>query len=604
MMNGAPKDRGPYLVVLSGRFARHFPYSLHIGYTCSVPINNTCLYSIVPIPTSSMEVPPPSSAPEHAALPSPSIRNVLVILPSITRGFQPKNYTAPAYANIGRSPSLPAADVFFANNPELRQAGTDRLSKPRLSIAYGHAASAGRRPLFAGSPLHVAQAANEESQGDESRDTDDEDTPPHPVSSGHLSPAARKEITAQLANPITPNSLPTDTRRQSISTLLPAGVMSAKLSQLILEEEEANSRMEQARNSAFGIPASPTTAALAPYSMSGGRPETISEASVEPDDTNVPTSSIGVSPQRRPFPFARSNSNSATVSPALSPLSPFNPTFTPSTTSAPSAPKMVRRGRSRPHTSAAALSSASVPAFGAKSGKSSIPADPAKEKGSASGRIANPETASVAGTNKWEELRRKRAVVTGAPGWEGEEVVNTLREDGIQGASRFIDFVVGILANIVGTYSFHVESRFATRPVYRPYPFPAHVINERTRDIPRRQTNKTRTNHHGPTLGFPNIAFPQSATHTGHHSIRHLLPAGFVGSSQKDRSGLVAERITYHRRSHGTVVGTCPFWRRRRDHSENTNDVCDRLLCQSGAFSKCGCPMRTGGSDWCAPAAV
>jgi hypothetical protein len=389
-------------------------------------------------PISSMDVPPPSSSREDVNLPSPSIRNVLVILPSITRGFQPKNYTAPAYANIGRSPSLPAADIFFANHPGLRGGGTDRLSTPRLSIAYGHAASAGHRQSpFPGSPLQV-QAANEESQADESRDTDGEATPPYNVSSGHLSPAARKEITAQLANPITPNSLPTDARRQSISTLLPAGVMSAKLSQLILEEEEANSRMEQVRTSAFGLPASPTAAHMTPYTMSGDRPETISEAAVEADSPSTASASPTSAPiQRRPFPYTRSTSNSAMVSPSLSPLSTSNPTLRPPTTSTTSTPRTVRRGRSRPQTSAAALSSTSVPAFGAKSSKPFGSADSKVENGSGSGPSTTPAASSATGTNKWDEIRRKRAVVTGAPGWEGEEMVNILREDGIQGVHSF-----------------------------------------------------------------------------------------------------------------------------------------------------------------------
>lgn len=381
-----------------------------------------------------MDVPPPSSSQGHVAPPAPTIRNVLVILPSITRGFQPKNYTAPAYANIGRSPSLPAADVFFANHPSLRGGETDRLSQPRLSIAYGHAASAGhRQPPFPGSPLQV-QATNEAWQTDESKDTDGEATPPYPVSSGHLSPAARKEITAQLANPITPNSLPIDARRQSISTLLPAGVMSAKLSQLILEEEEANNRMEQARNSALGIPASPTAVQL-PYTMAGsGRPETISEAAVEGESASTGASPTSVQIQRRPFPLARSTSNSATVSPSLSPLSQVNPTLSSTSSSSTSASRTVRRGRSRPQTSAAALSSTSVPAFGAKSTRLGGSAGPPTAKTSGSGSSSTASMSSTTGTNRWEELRRKRAVVTGAPGWEGEEMVNILREDGIQGA--------------------------------------------------------------------------------------------------------------------------------------------------------------------------
>ncbi|KAJ9091266.1 hypothetical protein QFC19_009176 [Naganishia cerealis] len=375
----------------------------------------------VPSPPSASALGAPATSP--ASAPTVAIRNVLVILPSITRGFQPKNYNPPAYANIGRSPSLPTADMFFAH---LKGSQADRLAKPRLSIAYGHAASLAPKQPLSGSPLQMRMMEGER-LAEDLAGSDGDTTPPYPVSSGHLSPAARQEITAQLANPITPNSLPTDARRQSISTLLPAGVMSAKLSQLILEEEEANIRMEQARNSALGTTSSPT-AFNTPYSMGGGRPETISEGAGEAESTSASAAGTTQS-KRRPFPLARSTSNSASVSPSPSQLSPLHSTTpSPSTASANTpAPRTARRTRSRPQTSAAALNSAPVPAFGAKSNKLNASATSSSGSGSASGT-------TLAGSSKASEaMRPKRAVVSGAPGWEGEEIVNILREDGIQG---------------------------------------------------------------------------------------------------------------------------------------------------------------------------
>ena len=193
------------------------------------------------------DVPSPASQPspkdlncfeEISARPSPAvtISNVLVLLPSMTRGFQPKNYHPPAYQNIVRSPSLPVNDILSAPRD---QSPAPNLSRPRMSIAYGHAAS----QQYSGDRLQATGAELEpSSQSDSPQDATGSATPPYTASSGHLSPAARKEITAQLSVPITPNSLPFDARRQSISTLLPAGVMSAKLSQLVLEEEAANQR--------------------------------------------------------------------------------------------------------------------------------------------------------------------------------------------------------------------------------------------------------------------------------------------------------------------------------------------------------------------------
>lgn len=284
-----------------------------------------------------------------------TITNVLVILPSITRGFQPKNYHAPAY-QIGRSPSLPFAADGLALGIGKENVGWDR---PRQSIAYGHAAS----HEYRGGRL-IPEPARE---GTET---------PYDPSSGRLSPAARKEITAQLSVPITPNSLPSEARRQSISTLLPAGIMSAKLSALVLEEEEANRRQQQQFSE----------------SPAAGRPETILEAA---QDVETPR-------KQRPFPLSRSTSTSTNTSPVLP--QGLSPTERP-----------PRRSRSRPQTSAAALSGTSTtPAFGSRSVKKSLALTP------------------VLGER---EVKRSRAAGSGKPGWEGEEMVSILREDGIQGMS-------------------------------------------------------------------------------------------------------------------------------------------------------------------------
>jgi hypothetical protein len=337
-----------------------------------------------------------SSNPLEEPLRRPSstvtISTVLVVLPSITRGFQPKNYHPPAYQNIGRSPSLPVNDIF---NAPRNQSPAGKLSRSRMSIAYGHAASqqySGVRNQVAGSEL------DPNSQMDSPHEMTGSASPPYAVSSGHLSPAARKEITAQLSVPITPNSLPSDARRQSISTLLPAGIMSAKLSQLILEEEEANQReldaiMEKESSRASGSTPDPTVTATG-----------LSEAIPE----NVPELEKSSTLQKpRPFGLSRSTSTSE--------HSPSN--FGQSVTSRPG-----KRVRGRPQTSAAALSSSadSPPAFGARSVRpqalTSLDTNP----------VPSPLERKL-------DQKRSRAIGTGKPGWEGDEVVNILREDGIQG---------------------------------------------------------------------------------------------------------------------------------------------------------------------------
>lgn len=295
-----------------------------------------------------------------------TISNVLVILPSITRGFQPKNYHPPAYAQIGRSPSLPFAADGLTTGMGKENLGWDR---PRQSIAYGHAAS----QEYRGGRLFPAEPAR-----------DGTETPYDP-SSGRLSPAARKEITAQLSVPITPNSLPSDARRQSISTLLPAGIMSAKLSALVLEEEEANRRQQQQFSE----------------SVAAGRPETIPETGAEVESKTTPR-------KQRPFPLSRSTSTSTNTSPVLP--QGLSPTENP-----------PRRSRSRPQTSAAALSGTSTaPAFGSRSVKKSLALTPMLGE---------------------REVKRSRAGGSGKPGWEGEEMVSILREDGIQGMSPARSFV-------------------------------------------------------------------------------------------------------------------------------------------------------------------
>lgn len=241
--------------------------------------------------------------------------------------------------------------------------------RPRQSIAYGHAAS----QEYRGGRLFPAEPAR-----------DGTETPYDP-SSGRLSPAARKEITAQLSVPITPNSLPSDARRQSISTLLPAGIMSAKLSALVLEEEEANRRQQQQFSE----------------SVAAGRPETIPETGAEVESKTTPR-------KQRPFPLSRSTSTSTNTSPVLP--QGLSPTENP-----------PRRSRSRPQTSAAALSGTSTaPAFGSRSVKKSLALTPMLGE---------------------REVKRSRAGGSGKPGWEGEEMVSILREDGIQGMSPARSFV-------------------------------------------------------------------------------------------------------------------------------------------------------------------
>lgn len=306
------------------------------------------------------------TSPQAPAPSSVAISNVLVILPSITRGFQPKNYHPPAYAHIGRSPSLP----FTTDGLTGMDKGHDRLTNPRSSIAYGHAAS----QEYRGAPRSAAG-------GDTPQEIEGSETP-YAMSSGRLSPAARKEITAQLSVPITPNSLPSDARRQSIGTLLPAGIMSSKLSQLILEEEEAN-RREQAGES----------------TPSPGRPETIPERTVETQPAIPKT--------QRPFPLPRSTSGSPSAN-----TSPVLPDIVPA--------HKPRRGiRSRPQTSAAAFSGPTTPpGFGSRSARplamTTLQDEPARV-----------------------DQKRSRAAGSGKPGWEGEEMVSILREDGIQGRSLY-----------------------------------------------------------------------------------------------------------------------------------------------------------------------
>lgn len=343
----------------------------------------------VPSPTAPSS---PNHLEEALRRPSPvvTISNVLVILPSMTRGFQPKNYHPPAYQNIGRSPSLPVNDIFSLPR---NQSPVSKLSRSRMSIAYGHAASqqySSDRLQAEGSELDT------NSQSDSPQDVPGSATPPYAMSSGHLSPAARKEITAQLSVPITPNSLPSDARRQSISTLLPAGVMSAKLSQLVLEEEEANQRdldaiMERESSTTPEVIVDPVNSLI-------GRDTSPENA---PEEGRISTSL-----KPRPLGLSRSTSNSESSTPK----------FGQSVTARPG-----KRVRSRPQTSAAALSSTadSPPTFGASSTKPAL---------------ISPGTHPVPSPLEMKpDQKRSRAVGTGKPGWEGDEVVNILREDGIQG---------------------------------------------------------------------------------------------------------------------------------------------------------------------------
>lgn len=372
----------------------------------------------------------PTSNPLEEPLRRPSsavtISNVLVILPSITRGFQPKNYNPPAYQNIGRSPSLPVNDIF---NAPRNQSPAGKLSRSRMSIAYGHAASqqySGSRSQVAGSELDANSQLDSphEMTGSVS---------PYAASSGHLSPAARKEITAQLSVPITPNSLPSDARRQSISTLLPAGIMSAKLSQLILEEEEANQReldaiMEKETSRASGTTPDPMVTTTG---LSEAIPENV------PDLEKTLTSL-----KPRPFGLSRSTSTSE--------HSPSG--FGQSVTSRPG-----KRVRGRPQTSAAALSSSadSPPAFGARSVRPQA--------------LTSLETNPVPSPLERKlDQKRSRAIGTGKPGWEGDEVVNILREDGIQGKQACPRALIG--SNHRYNYSVYAPDSVSSRSIYQSHP--------------------------------------------------------------------------------------------------------------------------------------
>ncbi|GHJ84156.1 hypothetical protein NliqN6_0558 [Naganishia liquefaciens] len=347
------------------------------------------------------DIPSPTSQPsprdlngfqETISRPSPAvtISNVLVILPSMTRGFQPKNYHPPAYQNIGRSPSLPVTDILSGPRDQIP---APNLSRSRMSIAYGHAAS---QPYSGERLLDTDTVLNSRNPSDSSLDAPGSATPPYTASSGHLSPAARKEITAQLSIPITPNSLPSDARRQSISTLLPAGVMSAKLSQLVLEEEAANQRELEA---------------IAEKEYHGAPPVTIdSSDTVNGEAIAIPGSASDVGKtmlKPRPLSLSRSTSNSESL-------------LSSNHDQAISA-KPRKRVRSRPQTSAADLGSAAEnpPTFGSESVKSIV--------------ATSQDIVSVpARLQRQLDPKRSRMSGTGKPGWEGDEVVNILRENGIQ----------------------------------------------------------------------------------------------------------------------------------------------------------------------------
>lgn len=262
-----------------------------------------------------------------------------------------------------------------------------------MSIAYGHAAS----QQYSNDRLQATGAElNSSSQLDSPQDVAGSATPPYTTSSGHLSPAARKEITAQLSVPITPNSLPSDARRQSISTLLPAGVMSAKLSQLVLEEEAANQRELDAIAEKEYQRAPSVTVDTDDKVNSGA--VTIPESGSNNGKTSL---------KPRPFGLSRSTSTSENFLP--------NPDQS-------GIAKPRKRVRSRPQTSAADLGSPveGPPAFGTRPIKPTV----------ASSQDTVPVPTRIL---RQLDPKRPRASGNGKPGWEGDEVANILRENGIQG---------------------------------------------------------------------------------------------------------------------------------------------------------------------------